>query len=39
MSNRVFSEHLNQGLDDIGVPAHHNERIERYLYYDAKGSS
>ena len=30
MSNRVFSEHLNQGLDDIGVPAHHNERIEAF---------
>ena len=28
MSNRVFSDRLNQGLDDIGVPSNQHERID-----------
>jgi hypothetical protein len=28
MSNRVFAERLNQGLDEIGVPNLLNERID-----------
>jgi hypothetical protein len=28
MSNRAFSERLNSGLDEIGVPEHNDERIE-----------
>lgn len=28
MSNRLFSDRLNQGLDDIGVPSNQHERID-----------
>ncbi len=28
MSNRVFAERLNKALDDIGVPAKTNERVD-----------
>ena len=30
MSNRVFAERLNQGLDEIGVPTLLNERIDAF---------
>jgi hypothetical protein len=26
--NRLFSERLNQALDEIGAPEHHDERVE-----------
>ena len=28
MSNRIFSERLNQGLDEIGVPSNQHERMD-----------
>ena len=30
MSNKVFSERLNQELDNIGLPQHEAERIEAF---------
>ena len=30
MTNRRFSERLNQSLDDIGMPAHLSERIDAF---------
>ncbi len=30
MTNKLFAERLNQGLDDIGVPSLQHERIEAF---------
>lgn len=30
MSNRVFSDRLNEGLDEIGMPQRTDERIETF---------
>ena len=30
MTNKLFSDRLNQGLDEIGLPSNQHERIEAF---------
>lgn len=33
MSNKLFSERLNEGLDEIGMPQRNDERIETFAKF------
>ncbi|PJD92884.1 MAG: hypothetical protein CK424_04770 [Legionella sp.] len=33
MSNKVFSERLNEGLDEIGMPQRNDERVETFAKF------